>query len=436
MHDVNYRMQKIHVIGGGTISPIRAHFALNRVDANGHATSAIAYGKTARKIAHLCREKWGQDEVHLHLTKMACCGESDLETNEDIQALVKKIIQDPDSKVLFMPAALVDFEGTVIDGHTSTLSGRDEPRLQTKEGEHLLRLIPAPKVISEVRKYRKDLFLVGFKETSGKSPDALYVSSLDLLKRASCNLVFGNDMKARLNMVVTPEQARYHVTEDRDEALTGLVEMAHARSSLKFTRSTIVGGRPVPWSSPDIPEAFREVMNHCVKGGAYRPFLGKTVGHGAVKLSKDTFLTTIRGSDFNHSDKVGLVLVEAVGNDTVIAHGAKPSVGGQSQRSIFADHPEIDCIAHFHSKIRPGSEVPVRSQREYECGSHECGANTSTGMKQFGDVWAVMLDRHGPNVAFSRNVDPRRVIEFIEANFDLPAGTDDLPRREMPHGDP
>jgi hypothetical protein len=88
---------------------------------------------------------------------MACCGESDLETNDDIQGLVKRIVQDPESKVLFMPAALVDFEGTVIDGHTSTPSGKGEPRLQTKAGEHFLLLTPAQKIISEVRKYRKQL---------------------------------------------------------------------------------------------------------------------------------------------------------------------------------------------------------------------------------------------------------------------------------------
>jgi hypothetical protein len=30
-----------------------------------------------------------------------------------------------------------------------------------------------------------------------------------------------------------------------------------------------------------------------------------------------------------------------------------------------------------------------------------------------------MLDQHGPNVIFRRGVDPRVVIEFVEANFDL-----------------
>ena len=59
------------------------------------------------------------------------------------------------------------------------------------------------------------------------------------------------------------------------------------------------------------------------------------------------------------------------------------------------------------------------SQREYECGSHECGRNTSRGLKKFGNLSAVYLDQHGPNIVFHRSIDSQEVINFIEANFDL-----------------
>jgi hypothetical protein len=59
------------------------------------------------------------------------------------------------------------------------------------------------------------------------------------------------------------------------------------------------------------------------------------------------------------------------------------------------------------------------SQREYECGSHECGQNTSRGLRRFGDLSAVYLQEHGPNVVFHRSIDPQEVINFIEENFDL-----------------
>jgi len=222
------------------------------------------------------------------------------------------------------------------------------------------------------------------------------------------------------------------VTRDRDRALASLVEMALERSRLSFTRSTVVPGEPVAWSSPLVPSALRRVVDHCVARGAYKPFLGATVGHFAVKLGEGRFLTSRRKTDFNRLGEVGLVEVEARGDHEVIARGARPSVGGQSQRIIFAEHPGLDCIVHFHCPARPGSRVPVRSQRSFECGSHECGKNTSDGLQRFGDLWAVMLDRHGPNIVFSRRADPDEVIRFIEENFDLAATTAGFPLPPAP----
>ena len=107
--------------------------------------------------------------------------------------------------------------------------------------------------------------------------------------------------------------------------------------------------------------------------------------------------------------------------DSVIAYGAKPSVGGQSQRIIFNDHKGMDCVVHFHCPMldSPRDEIPIKSQREVECGSHQCGKQTSDGLKRFGNLKAVMLENHGPNIVFSKNIDPKEVIDFIKSNFSL-----------------
>lgn len=399
-----------HVIAGGTHFHVRPHLAL----------SAPAYGATGRALA---RELAARGEpVALHLTKMAG-GSPDLDTVPDVGALVDAIVNDPASRLLFMPVALCDFDGAVLDGGAPTQSGRGAPRLRTDDGPQTLELTPAPKIIASVRRERKDIFLVGFKSTSGATPAEQFAAGLKLLKTASCNLVLANDLRARMNMIITPEQASYHVTEDRGEALRSLVDMALLRSHLTFTRSRVVAGSPVAWSSSLVPASLRRVVDYCVARGAYKPFLGATVGHFAVKLGGGRFLTSRRKTDFNRLHEVGLVLVEARGDNEVIAYGARPSVGGQSQRIIFADHPDKDCIVHFHCPLRAGSRVPVRTQRPFECGSHECGKNTSDGLAHFDDIAAVMLERHGPNVVFSRHAEPARVIRFIEENFDLSGTT-------------
>jgi hypothetical protein len=52
------------------------------------------------------------------------------------------------------------------------------------------------------------------------------------------------------------------------------------------------------------------------------------------------------------------------------------------------------------------------SQREYECGSHECGQNTSRGLRRFRNLSAVYLREHGPKIVFHCSIDPQVVINF------------------------
>jgi hypothetical protein len=403
-------MKKVHIIGGGTVSYIRSHLAL----------SAPAYGKTAKLIEGLCKGYSGNMEVITHLTRMAG-GADNLETNEDVLKLLETLKQDSDTKIIFMNASLCDFHAS-LDG----VRGKKEKRLQTRnksEWKSPLRLHPAEKIIGKIRDTRKDIFLVGFKQTFNSSLDEQYIAGLNLLKESSCNLVLANDTGTRMNMVITPEEARYHVTQDRYEAIKGLVEMAYLRSHLTFTRSTVVAGESVAWDSALVPTSLRAVVNHCIERGAYKPFRGATVGHFAVKVDDNTFLTSKRKTNFNDLESVGLVMVKTDGPDSVIAFGSKPSVGGQSQRIVFHEHRDYDCIVHFHCPIKENSLVPQVSQREYECGSHECGMNTSRGLKKFNNLSAVYLKEHGPNIVFNRSIDPQEVIDFIEWNFDLSGKT-------------
>ena len=44
-------------------------------------------------------------------------------------------------------------------------------------------------------------------------------------------------------------------------------------------------------------------------------------------------------------------------------------------------------------------------------------------MFEDGAIEAVYLDNHGPNIVFRHDVDPQKVIDFIEENFDLTGKT-------------
>lgn len=426
-------MDKIHIIGGGTFSHVRSH----------GAWAAPAFGETAIRLAELFAED-GR-EVVLHLTKMADPRGSNLVTNDDVAALVDRLVADPTTRVIVFNAAMCDFDGEVVElcGVNTLMptvpSGKYAKRLTSRETRRvfpsafgpseervkkpLVQLTPAPKVIGRIRKERKDIFVVGFKTTTGATADEQYLAGLNLLKESSLNLVLANDPVTRRNMVITPEESRYGETTDREEALRGLVKITSSRSRGTFTRSTVVGDVSdlVPWTDPRVPANLRAVVDHCIARGAYKPFRGSTAGHFAVQLGNGQFLTSLRKKDFNQLKSVGLVLVEAQGNDRVVAHGARPSVGGQSQRIVFAEHPDTDCIVHAHVPLRPDApdRVNIVEQWPNECGSHQCGQATSRGLRPHGRIYAVMLDNHGPNIVFGRDVPAEEVIAFIERNFDL-----------------
>lgn len=412
--------QKIVILGGGTVSHVRAHLAL----------CTPAYGKTAKELtqmieSHLKKNaKEDRYEVVQMLTKMA--GGDRIETNEDAQKVVSEIIADPSVRGVIFNIALCDFNGS-IDG---VAGAKKAPRLKSRQGKRVMELSASEKLIGQFRAQRKDLFVVGFKTTTEQDMGEQYSQALRLLKENSLNLVVANDISTRVNFIVAPEETRYGVGRDRQGVLEDLVQMMMSRIENHFTRSSVVPSEPVQWGSELVPENLRQVVNHCIERGAYKPILGKTAGHFAIKVSDDTILTSIRKSNFNNLKDTGLVKVVYEGDDKVIAYGAKPSVGAQSQRIIFSEH-EQDCIVHFHCPIRPGSSVNVTPQWPNECGSHECGANTSNNLTGHtlsgnGSLKAVYLDEHGPNIVFDRTTPAQEVIEFIERNFDLSQKTGGL----------
>lgn len=418
-------VKRVHIFGGGTITDITSHFAV----------CAPAQGWTANKLYSLCIDRFKACEVHREMTLMAG---GTLRTNADVAARIEQLKADRATKVIFFNVAMCDWEPTFITeeyeevacSHTDI--GRHTRRLTTSDTKAVeVRFEPAPKVISSIRTGRKDIFLVGFKATCGATKQEMYEKGLRLCKEGSCNLVVVNDTKTHWGMIVTPEEAAYSETDNRQDLLKEVVDMAWHRSQLTFTQSTVVAGNPVPWDDPRVAPSLRAVVNHLIAGRAYKPFGGATVGHFAQRLSETEFLTSIRKTDFNRLAETGLVYVKTDGPDTVLAYGAKPSVGGQSQRIVFSDHPGFDCIAHAHVPLRPDhpDDIPVVSQRPVECGSMQCGKRTSDGLRQFGRLKAVMLDRHGPNIVFPSDIDPAEVISFIERNFDLAAKTGgyDLP---------
>jgi hypothetical protein len=369
--------RQIHIFGGSTES------------ASGENPAS---GQIARRMAELCQVYWTGLDTNLHLTKDAD-PDSSIESDDELEEAAREVAASHITKLVFWTPDSVRADNI----------------------SQVFRKLPIAGMAP-----RKDIFLSSVSTTRGKTGQEQYLKALDFVKSNSANLSLAYDYASDNSMVVAPEETNYDESTDFEITLNGLMEIAYLRSQLSFTRSTVVDGQPVDWNGGLVYPTLKEVVNYCIDHGAYKPFLGVTAGHFAAKVGDNRFLTSRRKTNFNNLESTGLVEVVTDGPDRVVAMGAKPSVGGQSQRIVFAEHPERDCIVHFHCPPRPDSNVPVVSQREYECGSHECGQNTSSGLAIVEDgIEAVYLDKHGPNVVFHHDEDPKKIIEYLDGNFDM-----------------
>lgn len=212
-------MNKVYILGGGTISYVRNHLAL----------CAPAFGKTARSLFNLCKDRFPDMIVFKMLTKMADHS-SNIVTNDDVKQQIEGLKGDPTTKIIFFNVAMCDWEAEIAvnmeKGEKHVASGKHAERLKTSEGYKIMMLTPAEKVIRDIKEGREDIFLIGFKTTCGATEEQQYEAGYDLLKTGNIDLVLANDTRTRNNIVIRDNG--YLTTKNRDEALMKLVDTARS----------------------------------------------------------------------------------------------------------------------------------------------------------------------------------------------------------------
>jgi hypothetical protein len=422
-------MKRTVIIGGGTFSHVRNHLSL----------AAPAFGTTAKILADMftdATEHKNEEQVILQLTKMAD-SRSDIVTTEDLSKYVDCLIADPNVGTIIMNAAVVDFDGLVleesddVDGlwHSEIEEGSHAERLRTSDGFANLELRPSDKIISRIRRARPDIFLVGFKTTTGKSEEEQFEIALKMMKSSKCNLVLANDVVTRNNMIITPEESKYCITADRAEVLEMLTDMTIKRHRLTYHRTELDTNHKFPLSVT--PSTFQLVMQYLLDNGGYIENNGNgfTPGHFCyLDRSINRMYSSQRKMNHNDVHINGLTGIEFSNENAkqyrVIAQGqAKPSVGATSQMLLLDEYKQFDCIIHTHNPLKEGSELPIQEQYAYQCGSLECGLNTLAGIKIFEykgiEIGAVYLNKHGANILFKSSDNSDIINEFINENLEL-----------------
>ena len=200
--------------------------------------TAPAYGKVGTEIYNLLRTNMANknDIIYLIKTKMAGINSDELiahltslnlkstiETNDELKKLVEVISQKSDTKAIIMAAAICDFEPDELSAYegenliTIRDFGKDKKRLH-KAHFLELKLKASAKIINIIKKSNPHIFLVTFKTTAGETEEKLIEKSRYNLKRSQSDMVFGNDIQNRINLIVTEKEEVFRA-ESREEAL-------------------------------------------------------------------------------------------------------------------------------------------------------------------------------------------------------------------------
>ena len=221
-------MKNIYIITGGTMVHITPHFSI----------TAPAYGKVGIELYRMLNESISSDVYTIYLikTKMAGCNSDEvmehlkslnlkttIETNDELKSFVELISQERSTKAIIMASAICDFEPEELSAYeeknpvTITDFGKDKKRLH-KAHSLELKLKPSSKIIDIIKKSNPHIFLVTFKTTAGETEEKLIEKSLYNLKRSQSNMVFGNDIQNKINLIVTEKEEVFRA-ESREAAL-------------------------------------------------------------------------------------------------------------------------------------------------------------------------------------------------------------------------
>ncbi len=413
----------IAILGGGTFEPIRNHLSL----------SAPAFGTTARMISKYIESFYNLPQK-LYLTKMADSN-SFFVTNKDVEDLIDVLLEDKNTKCIVLNVAFCDFRALDID---DIKCGSHAERLITKNGNIDITLTPTDKIIKKIRIKRPDIFLVGFKTTTNKTSEEQFKIGLQFMKSNKCNLLFANDTVTRNNFIITAEESIYGESTNRHTALVELCEIIKLRYDLTYNHSIFNDVDSTNINTT--PESFQKVIKFLIENGGFIENNGNgfTPGHFCYKLNANSFLSSQRKANHNKVFDEGMSIVSVSHkyndlssidylneNDEIftVSGKRKASVGARSQWLILKQNPGYDCIIHTHNPRKENSLIPIASQREFQCGSLECGLNTVNHMAEYsgkyGNIKAVYLDKHGANILFSSDTDPNKVIDFIKDNLEL-----------------
>jgi phosphopantothenate-cysteine ligase len=276
-----------------------------------------------------------------------------------------ELVQDPTADVAILCMAASDYGLAATPGKIP--SSRDRLSLE---------LEPLPKIISEVKKVRPEIILVGFKLLIDIPPDRLIDAAFRSILRDRQDLAVANAATDELNIetiityIVTKEKVVVPVPRaDLPAALLRTIETRYSRSHYR-TAHTRVQQLPLP--EAEISK-FLEQVHRLSRLALFNPYFeGSREEFGLLaKRTPRGTLITARASSKSQADAGDLSLVTDLDESrrtlAVSSLERKAPLNANIAHLAFRHRSDVQYILHAHIKL-PGA---IRAQRQTASGTQE-----------------------------------------------------------------
>jgi len=224
-----------------------------------------------------------------------------------------------------------------------------------------IQLFRLPKIIKSVKQWaKKPLFQVGFKLLSGVAEKELIEVSYKSGLENRSDLTIANDL-AKINagkqeiILVTPEKGAVRLREPN--LAEKLVEFVEKRSRAQYFKTVLLSNKNISKKYGNEIKTFKEFCGRLNKQGLMPDFFkGAIPGHGslALRIDKNSFLTTARGSNKKNLHSSDIVLIRKVNwkkREIIVESfkSKKASFNAVLAARIFEKFPEANAVVHTHS---------------------------------------------------------------------------------------
>ena len=276
-----------------------------------------------------------------------------------------QLVQDPDSDVAILCMAASDYGLAATPG-----------KIPSNQERLSLELERLPKIISEVKKVRPEIFLVGFKLLMDTPPDRLIDAAFRSMLRDGQDLAVANAAAGEINVakimtyLVTKEKGIVPVP--RAELPAILLRSIETRYSQSHYRTDHTRVEQLPLPEAEV-SAFLEDVHRLSRLALFNPYFDgsrEEFGFLAKRTGQGTLITG-RGSSKSQADASDLSLVTDLdeGRQTLAVSSLerKASLSANIAHLAFRHRSDIQYILHAHIEL-PGA---VRADRETSPGTQE-----------------------------------------------------------------